>query len=110
MTASPGSRFGSPTRSGATNPLDRTRQRWSVVSRIAAAVLGGYALATALSIALAGIMSGPRADAVLAATILSFTIHLAAILWAFAARCAGRAWLGLLVPTALAGALAALLT
>lgn len=65
---------------------------------------------TALSISLAGMLPEPKADAVLTATLLSFAIYTLAILWAFAARTARLAWLGLLVPTALCGALAWLLT
>lgn len=51
----------------------------TIVSRIVAALLGGYALATALSIALAGLIPGPRADdAVLSATLASFAVYAAA--------------------------------
>ncbi len=81
----------------------------SIVSRIAAAVLGGYALATLAAMALAAALPTARADAVLAAMLCAFAIHAAAALWAFAARSAGRAWLGLLLPTALAAVLAWLL-
>lgn len=82
----------------------------SIASRIAAAALGGYALATLLAIALAGVLPAARADAVLTAMLSAFAVHAAAVLWAFAARSAGRAWLGLLLPTALAAAVAWLVT
>lgn len=82
----------------------------SIVSRTAAAVVGGYALANLLAIAAAGLMPTDRADAVLAAMLGSFAIHTAAVLWVFAARSAGRAWLGLLLPAILAGAAAWLVT
>lgn len=82
----------------------------SILARLAAASLGGYGLATALSIALAGMLPEPKADAVLTAALLSFAIYTLAILWAFAARTARLAWLGLLAPTALCGALAWLVT
>jgi hypothetical protein len=36
----------------------------------------------------------------MAATLLSFTIYVCAVLWVFAARSAARAWLGLLLPAA----------
>jgi hypothetical protein len=90
-------------------PTDSAR-RCATVARIAAAVLGGYALATALSVALAGLMPGQRADAVLAATLGSFAVYAAAALWAFAAGSARLAWLGLLLPTALGAAVAWLVT
>ena len=86
-------------------PTDSAR-RCAIVARITAALLGGYALATALSVALAGLMPGQRADAVLAATLASFAVYAAAALWAFAARSARLAWLGLLLPTALSAAVA----
>lgn len=85
-------------------------QGLSVLARLAAAIFGGYALATVLSISIAGMLSEPKADAVLTAALLSFAIYTLAILWAFAVRTAHLAWLGLLVPTALCGALAWLLT
>ena len=70
--------------------------RQSVCSRVVAAIVGGYGLATTASIVLAGVMPGPRTDAVLAAIMLSFAVYVGAILWAFAARTAWRAWQGLL--------------
>jgi len=73
----------------------------SLMSRIAAAVLGGYALAHTLSIALAAALQLPRPEAALFAIQGSFLVYTAAVLWAFAARSAWAAWLGLLVPTAL---------
>jgi hypothetical protein len=82
----------------------------AVASRAVAAALGGYALATLASIALAGVLPLPRAEAVLTATMASFALYAAAIVWAFAARTAARAWLGILLPGALAGALAWWLT
>lgn len=77
----------------------------SIVSRILAAVLGGYALATSSGAALAGLLPASRADAVLGAMLSAFAIHAAAVLWAFAARSATRAWFGLLAPTAIFAAL-----
>jgi len=80
--------------------------RSSVISRIAAAVLGGYALAHTLAIALAAAFPVARAEAALFAIQGSFVVYTAAVLWAFAARSALAAWLGLLVPTAVTGLIA----
>lgn len=80
-----------------------------VASRIVAAIVGGYAFANAVGVLLTRILPMPRADAVLTATLASFALYAAAILWAFAARSARLAWLGLLVPGALCGLLAAVL-
>lgn len=90
-------------------PIDKPRFsgsaaiRLSIAARIAAAVIGGYALAHTLSIALAAPMPTARAEAALSAIQGSFLVYTAAVLWAFAARSALVAWLGLLAPTVFAG-------
>lgn len=73
--------------------------RWGVVSRVAAAALAGYALSHVGVIVLAAALPASRAEGVLVAMMASFAIFTGAIVWAFAARSAGRGWLGLLVPT-----------
>lgn len=77
--------------------------RLSVLSRAIAAMIGGYALATMLSILLSRLLPMPRAQAVATAMLLSFAIYTAAVLWVFAARTTYRAWGGLLLPTMLCG-------
>ncbi|MBW7901929.1 MAG: DUF3649 domain-containing protein [Rhodocyclaceae bacterium] len=76
------------------------RYRWAVASRVAAAALGGYALTSAATVALALLWPIPKAQAVLAATMLSFTLYTVAVLWAFATPSATRAWGGMLAGTA----------
>lgn len=76
-----------------------------LLSRIAAAVFGGYAVSNLLSLALVGWLPMERADAVMTAMLLSFVIYTAAITWVFAASSAWRAWVGLLLPGMLAGLL-----
>lgn len=73
-----------------------------------AAVLGGYALANALSVAIVaiGFNGMARSDAVLLAMQLSFVVYTGAVMWAFAARSARAAWVGLGLPALLAGLLA----
>ena len=76
-----------------------------------AAALGGYALATTLSTAIVALVASgfgamARVDAVLVAMQLSFVVYAGAVMWAFAARSARGAWLGLAVPSFL-GALVA---
>ncbi|MCB5185766.1 DUF3649 domain-containing protein [Methylobacillus gramineus] len=78
-----------------------TRYRWMVASRILAAVVVGYALASAISILLALIWPIPKAEAVLASTMLSFAIYAAVVLWVFATKSVLRAWIGLLIPLAI---------
>jgi hypothetical protein len=84
--------------------------RWQVASRIAAAVLGAFALASAASILLAVLLTrsgiAARGPAVHGATLLGFVLWGAAVMWAFHMRSVVRTWLNLLVPAALCGALA----
>ncbi|MBB5391982.1 MULTISPECIES: DUF3649 domain-containing protein [unclassified Herbaspirillum] len=75
------------------------RYRLAVLSRIAAAIGGGYALAGLCTALLAAWLPMARADAVMTATMLSFSIHACAVIWVFAARDAWRAWIGLGWPT-----------
>ncbi|ROR02238.1 uncharacterized protein DUF3649 [Delftia acidovorans] len=80
-----------------------------VLSRLLAAVFGGYALASALAAFLAAALPGARVDAVIAGMQWSFALHALAVIWAFSPVSAGRVWLGLLVPAALMGGAALLL-
>lgn len=78
---------------------------WPVISRILAAIVGGYAFSYAFTAALARLLPLAAADAVIVATLPAFVIYTGAMLWAFAARSAWRAWLGaaLALPLALIG-------
>lgn len=84
--------------------LNRGRRIGPLLSRIVAALFGGYALAALASVAVIALpMSKPQA--VLTGMLASFLIYAGAVVWVFAARGARRAWLGLLVagaPLALA--------
>ena len=75
-----------------------------LVSRILAAVLGGYALGALVAIACALLLPLPRAEAVVTGMMLSVLAYAGAVLWAFAARSAWRAWGGLLLPALLLAA------
>lgn len=79
------------------------RYRLGVASRAIAAIVGGYALAAASTAVLSLVLPLPRVDAVMTATLLSFTVYTCAAIWVFAARDALRAWLGIGVPTILMG-------
>lgn len=83
--------------------------RAGIASRTLAAVLGGYwassAGAALLSLALP-LLGTSRADAVINSTLLSFTLLTCAVLWAFAARSAARAWFWLLLPSAVMSGIA----
>ncbi|AXQ29354.1 DUF3649 domain-containing protein [Solimonas sp. K1W22B-7] len=74
------------------------REAAGVLSRLIAALLGGYALSAALAAVLALHLPLERSEAVLVGTMLSFLVYVLAVMWAFAARHALRAWSGLLAP------------
>lgn len=86
----------STTQSGPT-----ARYRLAVLSRTVAAIACGYLLAALCTALLARGLPMARADAVMTATMLSFAVYACAVLWAFAARDAWRAWLGLGTPALL---------
>lgn len=67
--------------------------RLAVAGRVLLAAFGGYAVAALASAWLALILPGPRAEAVSAATLASFSIMAAAVIWVFAARTIARATL-----------------
>lgn len=98
------------------NPKDRrsissSKVTWfSVTSRVAAAALGGYALAYATTGWLSVILPLDKSEAVLTASMMSFVIYTAAILWAFAATSPIGAWLVLLIATGLLGGMTFLMT
>ena len=68
----------------------------ALVSRIVAALLGGYALAALSSVAALALPIG-KPQAVLAGMQASFVIYACAVVWVFAARSALRAWAGLVI-------------
>ena len=88
-----------------------SHHRWCVVSRVIAAIFGGYVLASLVSIAGALVLSVAgvnKAEAVLAMTMGGFLIYAAIVMALFHARSARRAWLGLAIastPPALFSAL-----
>lgn len=80
--------------------------RLGILARILAAMVGGYGLAAAVTLGLPALLPLPKAEALATAMMLSFALCCCAILWAFAARTAWRAWAGILLPTLLLAALA----
>jgi len=70
-----------------------------LVSRIVAALFGGYALAALGSVAVLALpISKPQA--VLAGMLASFAIYSGAVIWVFAVRSALKAWAGLIIVAA----------
>lgn len=79
---------------------------WSVFSRVLAAALGGYALSSAATVLMTLLWPAPKAQAVLWATMLSFTVYTVVVIWAFCTPTAKRAWMGTLLGTAVLSGLA----
>jgi hypothetical protein len=67
-----------------------------LISRIVAAMFGGYALAALTSVA-ALILPMDKPQAVLTGMLASFIVFACAVIWVFAVRSARRAWVGLLI-------------
>ncbi|RMQ43427.1 hypothetical protein ALQ04_02064 [Pseudomonas cichorii] len=75
---------------------------WSTVSRIVAALPGGYLFTYAFTAALARLLPLDEVDALIIATLLSFAVYTLVILWAFTGRSAWRVWAGLTLALPLA--------
>ncbi|NEW87521.1 DUF3649 domain-containing protein [Rhodopseudomonas sp. WA056] len=83
----------------------RIRSIGALTSRIVAALVGGYALAALCSVAVLALpISKPQA--VLTGQLASFAICAGVVIWAFAARSALTAWIGLALVAAVLGPLA----
>lgn len=77
--------------------------RLGVASRALAALFGGYLLASMASIAITLWAPMSRVDATMTGMMLSFVFYLLAFIGCFACRSAGRAWLGVLLPSLVLG-------
>lgn len=88
---------------------ETVRYHLAVTSRVFAAAIVGYVLTSALTVLMALIWPLPRAQAVTASTLLSFTIYLFVILWIFSVRSLTRMWIALITVTTMVSALAWLL-
>ncbi|MDR0277215.1 MAG: DUF3649 domain-containing protein [Paucimonas sp.] len=72
--------------------------RLAVASRCLAALIGGYLLASMASVCLSQSLPLSRVESVLTGMMSSFLFYIGAFIWAFAARSAGRAWAGIMLP------------
>lgn len=77
-------------------PVSRLRGAVPLISRIAAAIGGGYALAALVSVAVLALPVN-RIQAVIGGMLGSFAVYAGAVVWVFAVRSATRAWVGLIV-------------
>ncbi len=85
-----------------------------ILSRAAAAILGGYALVSAATIFLGAVLPiifpMSRAEAVLTSTLLSFFVYTGVIIWVYAEHNIRRVWWGLLGGSAVLGGVGLLLS
>ncbi|MBU2892303.1 DUF3649 domain-containing protein [Colwellia sp. D2M02] len=79
------------------NKLQLANPRWSVFSRILAAALGGYALATSSSLLITQLLMSlvGKYQGIHIGLMLGFLVYTGAVMWAFSVTTATRAWLGL---------------
>lgn len=89
-----------PSRTRAT----RIRPAWDLPLRIVTGAVGGYVLTSLGTMLLARTLPGTPLDTAMAATLMSFAIYTAAIVWVFAARTGLRAASSTLGLTVLIGA------
>jgi hypothetical protein len=82
--------------------------RLAVISRVFAAVLGGYLVSALASVSLTMWLPMARAEAVVTGMMTSFLVYLVAVLWCFACRNAWHAWIGLIVPSLVLAAVSGL--
>jgi hypothetical protein len=77
--------------------------RAAVLGRVVLAAGGGYAVAGLFAALFSLVLPMTRSEAVATATLLSFAVMVAAVVWVFAARSLPRACLGLAAAAALLG-------
>lgn len=75
-----------------------TNPRWTVFSRILAAIFGGYALATSNAIFIGQLLlsSVGKYQAIHIGLLLTFIVYACAAMWVFSVSSASKAWLGLI--------------
>jgi hypothetical protein len=86
-------------------PMQGPMRKRDVTSRVCAALFGGYAAASVLSMLLARVIPLAKPDATTTAVLSTAILYLVAILWAFAAPSPSRAWLVLIAIIVIAGGL-----
>ena len=80
------------------NFLNMPNPRWAVFSRILAATLGGYALATSSALFIGQLLlsSAGKYQAIHIGLLLTFLVYACAAMWVFSVSNATKAWIGLI--------------
>lgn len=81
-----------------------------LLSRVLAAVFGGYALTSGVAVLLSSILPLSRVEAVQTATLSAFVVYTCAVIWVFSVQDLRRAWLGMLLPAIACGGIGMLLS
>lgn len=67
-----------------------------IVSRVIAAIVGGYVAANLLSVCVSYLLPTSQASGVMTGMLLSFVIYTAVVIWVFAVKTTCQVWIGLL--------------
>lgn len=77
--------------------------RWHVTSRVTAAAIPGFVLTNTSGILLSFLLPGEKIDGIAIATLLSFAIYTAIIMWVFSVARLRTVWIGLIGGIVLTG-------
>ena len=86
------SEMNTPTKAVAKQPVGR----WHVTSRVVAALIPGFVLTNTFGIFLALALPGGRLDTIAFATVISFIVYCAIVMWIFSVKTLKTVWTGLL--------------
>ena len=75
---------------------DGTKHRWGVTSRVVAALIPGFLLTNTTGVLLSFLIPGEKFTGIAWATLLSFLLYAAIIMWVFHVDRLKTVWLGLL--------------
>jgi hypothetical protein len=75
----------------------RYQATYSIVSRVIAAIIGGYVLANLIAILLSHLLPMSQPEAVMVSMLCSFAVYAAVAMWVFTTKTATKSWVGLLI-------------
>ena len=78
--------------------------RWHIASRVLAAAIPGFVLTNTGSVMLSFLLPGDKISGVATATLLSFAIYAAIVMWTFSVRRLRTVWIGLTLGILVTGA------
>ena len=72
----------------------------TVLSRLIAAIIGGYILSNLLSVSLSYMLPGSPADGVMTGMVVSFAVYAAVVVWVYSVKSLLQVWQNLLITSA----------